>query len=447
MSMPLHRPPLALGLALSLTLAVAGLAPASSLAQGTAAPSSTPAPVAVAPTLRPDIAPALQAAQKAINDKTYEQALAQLQLAEQVPGRTLFETYVLERLRFLAAAGLRDTAGALKALEAALATGEVEPELQPVLMDQASNAAYALKDYDKAVIWARRALEAGAKDDITRLRLAQALYLRGQHEPAAKVLDELAARQRAAGQSPAEPQLRLQASNLLKLGDDSGYARVLEDLLARNPTPALWADRLSRLLRQPGFDEALTIDLFRLSRRVGAFATAVADQEFATLALRAGFPAEAKAVLEAGYAAGRLGQGGQAAEHQALRDKAAKAAAADAAAGPPDAAALLARDPAVALAAGWALFTAGQRDAGLSLMRQAVQKAPAPATPRLRLRLANAQWTAGDVTQARVELAAARDAASPDGASDLARLALLALNRDLAAGGGAAASTPVAAGS
>ena len=344
MSMPLHRPPLALGLALSLTLAVAGLAPASSLAQGTAAPSSTPAPVAVAPTLRPDIAPALQAAQKAINDKTYEQALAQLQLAEQVPGRTLFETYVLERLRFLAAAGLRDTAGALKALEAALATGEVEPELQPVLMDQASNAAYALKDYDKAVIWARRALEAGAKDDITRLRLAQALYLRGQHEPAAKVLDELAARQRAAGQSPAEPQLRLQASNLLKLGDDSGYARVLEDLLARNPTPALWADRLSRLLRQPGFDEALTIDLFRLSRRVGAFATAVADQEFATLALRAGFPAEAKAVLEAGYAAGRLGQGGQAAEHQALRDKAAKAAAADAAAGPPDAAALLARD-------------------------------------------------------------------------------------------------------
>lgn len=381
-------------------------------------------PAAEAPTLRPEIAPPLQAAQKAINDKDFAAALQQLQLAEQVAGRTAFETYVLERLRFLAAAGQRDTPGALKALEAALATGQVEPDLKAVLMDQASNAAYALKDYGKTVHWARQALDAGATGDTTRLRLAQALYLQGQHPQAAQALAELATRQRAAGQAPAESQLRLQASNLLKMGDEAGYAGVLEDLIAVAPKPEFWADRLSRLLRQPGFDEALTIDLFRLSRHVGAFATADADLEYADLALRAGFPAEAKAAIEAGFAAGRLGQGAQTGQHQTLRDKATKAAAADAAAGAPDGAALLARDPALALAAGWAQFTGGQREAGLALMRQAVQKAP---QPRRQLRLAEALRQAGDAAGARAALTAARDAAAADGSSDLARLALLSL--------------------
>ncbi|RVT48517.1 hypothetical protein [Rubrivivax albus] len=388
--------------------------------------AQTPPPAAEAPTLRPEIAPPLQAAQKAINDKDFATALQQLQAAEQVAGRTPFETYVLERLRFLAAAGQRDTPGALKALEAALATGQVEAELKATLMDQASNAAYALKDYDKTVHWARQALAAGATADITRLRLAQALYLQGQHAPAAQVLAELATQQRAAGQVPTEPQLRLQASNLLKMGDEAGYARVLEDLIALAPKPELWADRLARLLRQPGFDEALTLDLFRLSRHVGAFATTEADLQHGDLALRAGFPAEAKAVLDAGFAAGRLGQGPQAAQHQALRDKATKAAVADAAGSTSDGPALLARDPALALAAGWAQFTAGQRDAGLALMRQAVQKAP---QPRLQLRLAEALRTAGDTAAARTALTAARDAAATDGTSDLARLALLSLGR------------------
>ncbi|MCP5270339.1 MAG: hypothetical protein H6932_03820 [Burkholderiaceae bacterium] len=390
-----------------------------------AAWAQTTPPAAEAPTLRPEIAPPLQAAQKAINDKDYATALQQLQAAEQVAGRTPFETYVLERLRFLAAAGQRDTAGALKALEAALATGQVEAELKATLMDQASNAAYALKDYDKTVHWARQALAAGATADMTRLRLAQALYLQGQHPAAAQVLAELATQQRAAGQAPVEAQLRLQASNLLKMGDEVGYARVLEDLIALAPKPDLWADRLARLLRQPGFDESLTIDLFRLSRQVGAFANADADVEHAELALRAGFPAEARAVLDAGYAAGRLGQGPQAAQHQALREKAIKAAAADATAAT-DSPALLARDPALALAAGWAQFTAGQRDAGLALMRQAVQKAP---QPRLQLRLAEALRTAGDTAAARTALAAARDAGATDGTSDLARLALLSLGK------------------
>lgn len=407
-------------LALSLGLgAWLCLVPAAAIAQ-----QSATAAAAAAATIRPEIAPALQAAQKALNDKQFEQALQHLTQAEAVPGRTDYETYLLERMRFLAAAGLRDVPATLKALEAALATGQAEPELRATLMDQASNAAYALKDHDKTVLWARRALEAGATGDNTRLRLAQALYLQAQHPQAAQVLAELSARQRSGGRKAGEPQLRLQASNLLKMGDEAGYARVLEDLLAVAPKPEVWADRLARLTRQPGFDVALTADVFRLSRRVGAFATAQADLEYATLALDAGYPAEAQHALQAGQAAGRLGTGTPV--PPALRERIDKALAADRAAAPPVADELLARDPRLAFDAGWALYTDGRAEPGLALMRQALARGFANAQ-RARLRLAQALAAQGDAAGARAELVAARDAGGSDGASDLARLALIAL--------------------
>lgn len=388
-----------------------------------AAPAQQNSPAA--PTIRPEIAPPLQAAQKALNDKQFEQALQHLAQAEAVPDRTPHETYLLERMRFLASAGLRDVPATLKALEAALATGQAEPELRATLMDQASNAAYALKDHDKTVLWARRALEAGATGDNTRLRLAQALYLQGQHPQAAQVLDELGARQRGEGRKAGEPQLRLQAGNLLKMGDEAGYARVLEDLLAVAPKPEVWADRLARLSRLPGFDEPLMADLFRLSRRVGAFATADADLEFAELVLRQGYPAEAQRVLQEGQAAGRLGAGSPV--PPALRERVDKALTADRAAPPPVAEELLARDPRLAFDAGWALFTDGRAEPGLALMRQAVARGFAQ-VQRARLRLAQALAAQGEAAAARAELVAARDAGGNDGASDLARLALIALD-------------------
>lgn len=401
---------------------VVAFLPSLATAQATAAP---PAAAASAPTIRPEIAPPLQAAQKALGDKQFAEALQHLQQAEAVAGRTAYETYLLERMRFLAHAGLRDAPGTLKALEAALATGQAEAELRPALLDQASNAAYALKDYAKAAALAREAIEAGAGADLTRLRLAQSLYLLGRHAEAAPVLEALATRQRDAGQAPSEAQLRLQASNQLKQGDEPGYARTLEALLAVAPTPEFWEDRLARLLRQPGFDEALAVDIFRLSRRVGAFLTAAADLEYADLALRAGFPAEARGVLEAGFAAGRLGQGADAAKHQALREQARRQADADRDAG--DGAALLARDPALAFKAGWAQQTAGRDESGIALMRQAVSRGW-PTVQRGRLQLALALSVRGDVSGAREMLGTVRDAALKDGTSDLARLALIALD-------------------
>ncbi|MBT9490328.1 MAG: hypothetical protein IV093_22715 [Rubrivivax sp.] len=406
-------------LSLVIVLAVGGAAGA---AQAQAA-ASAPAPAG--PSMRPETAPTLQATQKALTERNYAEALNQLRLADAVPGKTPFELYLVERLRFLAATGARDLPLALKSVEAALAAEPFEPELRATLMDQAANTAYALKDYERAVRWGQQSLQAGITTPIARLRLAQALYLQGQHPAAAQVLDDLASRQRAAGEAPGEPQLRLQASNLLKMKDEAGYARVLEALLASHPKPQIWADRLARLQGQAGFDARLVIDTLRMGQRQGAWTDGEALVELAELAVQAGFVHEARSVLEAGYSAGLLGQGARAAAHQALRQRVQAQATADLAAPVPDAQALAARDANFGFATGWNLYTAGRTAEGLALMQQAVQRGLPKYPDDGRLRLAMALAASGQGTLARPLLVAVRDAGHRDGLSDLARLALL----------------------
>lgn len=397
------------------------------LAVGGAQAQSPTAAAPTAPSMRAETAPSLQAAQKALGERNFAEALNQLRLADAVPGKTPFELYLVERLRFLAATGARDLPLALKSVEAALAAEPFEPELRPTLMDQAANTAYALKDYERAIRWGQQSLQAGINTTIARLRLAQALYLQGQHPAAAQVLDELASRQRAANEAPGEPQLRLQASNLLKMKDDAGYARVLEALLASHPKPEIWADRLARLQDQPGFDMRLGLDALRLGQRQGAWTDGETLVAMAELAQQAGFVHEARSVLEAGFSAGLLGQGARAAAHQSLRQRVQAQATADAAAPVPDAKALAARDAAFGFATGWNLYTAGRSADGLALMQQAVQRGLAKNPDDARLRLAMALAASGQAAQARPLLVAVRDAGHRDGLSDLARLALLAV--------------------
>lgn len=400
---------LALLLALASTSVLAQTAPA-------------PAAAASGPTLRAEITPAMLAAQKALGEKNYDEAMLHIKAAQAVPGRTPYEAYAIDRFRALAAAGQRDMAQALEAYEAVLASPFLEAELRGPLMEQAANAAYGLKDWPKAALWGRRALDNGVGSTGARLRLAQSLYFQGQFPDAAATLADLAARQRAAGERPAEPQLRLQAANFAKLGDDAGFARTLEEMLAQAPKPELWADRLSRLSSQPGFDDRLALDVLRLGQRAQAWTTAEPLVALADGAQRAGFVAEARQVVETGFERGLLGQGAKAAEHQALRQKLQKQLQADLA---PDIKAAAGRDAAYQFNTGWDLYTRGQAADGIALMQQALQRGLNKQADDARLRLATALAGAGRADEARPLLTALRDGGARDGLADLARLWLL----------------------
>ena len=388
-----------------------------------------PAPAASAPTVRAEMGPPLQAARQALTEKQFDEAQRQLDLAAAMADKTSYETYVIERMRVFTAAGRHDTEGLFKAVEAVLATGEADAQARTDLMNEASNAAYAIKDYERTVSWAQRYVDAGGSAPNARLRMAQAWYLLGKHEPAARTLDELAELQRAAGQKPAEAQLRLQASNLAKLNDVAGYGRVLERLAADYPKPEYWTDLMGRALRQPGFDERLRIDALRLGLAAQALPEAGFYVELAERALAAGFITEAQRVLDAGFASGKLGQGSDAAEHKALQQRVAKQAEADrpaaGAANAASAAAAPGRSGQAVFNSGYDLFAAGQAGEGIALMEQGLQRGIQRNPDDARLRLGAAYVLTGNAAKAKELLTPLRSAGKADGLSDLARLWLI----------------------
>jgi hypothetical protein len=431
-SHPLRRPaplsgPSRAAWLLAASACLGALVPITRATAQSSPPAAASAASAPAIVVRPEIAPSLEAARVALQAQQYDEALRQLAVAEAVPERTPVETYLLERMRAAAALGKQDGPAVLKAIDAALATGQADPATQRQLLEQATVTAYNLKDHEQVVVRTQRYLDAGGDSIDARLRAAQALYLLGRHPEAARWLDEVAAKQRAAGQKPGESQLRLQVVNLQKGGGDAAAIdRALDALLVDYPKPEIWTERLLRIARRPGFDDKLMPDLLRLGVAADAWADGKGYHELADRALRAGYAAEARQVMETGYARGRLGQGPQAAEHAALRQQAERAAAADR---PevPDPKAIAAREPRIVFATGWNLFTAGKTAEGLALMEQALPRAGGDQADEWRLRLGSAYATAGNAANARETLQPLASMTGDAPAPTLARLWLLRL--------------------
>ncbi|MEP7281753.1 MAG: hypothetical protein ABI696_07215 [Rubrivivax sp.] len=388
-----------------------------------AAPASAASAAGIV--VRPEIAPALEAARVALQAQQYDEALRQLGLADAVADKTPVERYLLERMRAAAALGKQDGPATLKAIDAALATDQADPALKLQLLEQGTVTAYNLKDHDAVVRWTQRFLDAGGSSAAAKLRMAQSQYLLGRHAEAAKLLDDVAAQQRAAGEKPSEVQLRLQVVNLQKAGnDDAAMTRALDALLSAYPKPEIWTERLLRLARKPGFDDKLMPDLLRLGVAADAWPDGSGYADLADRALRGGFAAEAKQVTDTGYTRGKLGQGPKAAEHASLRQQADAAAAKDR---PelPDPKTISTREPRIVFATGWNLFTAGKTTEGLALMEQAVPRASAEQANEWKLRLGSAYATAGNAAKAREWLQPLAAAPGDGDAATLARLWLL----------------------
>jgi tetratricopeptide (TPR) repeat protein len=104
-----------------------------------------------------------------------------------------------------------------------------------------------------------------------------------------------------------------------QLKDDAAYNSTLKTLLQNYPSKAYWSETIARLGRQANFNGRFDLDLYRLLEITGNVEDTVEYVDMANLALKAGLPAEAARVVELAYAAGTMGKGSDAANHQKLR--------------------------------------------------------------------------------------------------------------------------------
>lgn len=368
--------------------------------------------------VRPEVGKPLLQAGELIRVQRYKEALDKVREAEAVGARSANETLLIERMRIAAAGGAGDTETAARSLEAiGTRVGTAE---RVKMIESIAGAYYRAGKYAQAVQWSRRYFGEGGSSGSMRMLLVQSQYLTGDFQAATKGLTDEIQQAEKSGSLPGEDRLKLLASAALRLEDNNSYVYALERLVTHYPKKEYWADLLTRLRRKPGFSARLALDIFRLSLATGNLSQAGDFFEMAQLSLQAGFPAEARQVLEKGFDAKALGQGDQAGRHKRLHELAAKTLA-ESRSG---------REAAIAEAQGQKDGTAlvsvgmnfvfeGHKEKGLQLLQQGMAKGNFKRPNDVKLHQGVVLIAAGEFAKAQQVL---KTVGGDDGTADMARL-------------------------
>ena len=370
-------------------------------------------------TVRAELGRPLQAAQELIKSKKFRDALEKLHEADSVSGKSVYETLVVEQLRLVAATSAGEGAVAAKAFDALAATGRLSAGDQPRYILAVANSFYQSKEYANAALWAQRYQAAGGADPQVETLILQSHYLAEDYASVVKDVQGI--------ERPTEAQLQILASSYLKQGDTGNYALTLERLVTVNPKDEYWADLIHRVTTRPGFADRLGLDVGRLELAQGRLKTADQYVEQAELALQAGFPAEAKTILDQGFAKGLLGIGADADRHRRLQEAAAKGAAKDLSTlSKEEADAEAAKDGNGLVAAGQNYLANGQAAKAAQLIQKGLEIGGVKRPEDARLHLGLALLRAGDKAKAADVFHAVR---GTDGTAELARLWLAQISR------------------
>lgn len=366
--------------------------------------------------------------QEMLTAKNFAGVQAAISAGEAVPTRTPYDSYVLTRMKVALASATKNDAMLTESLEAAIASSYLsKAELSEFVYTLANNY-YVAKNYPKAIELYKRYQQESSTPEKATLSLNRAYYLSGDLASAKASLDKSIGAAEAAGKAPTEDDLRLISGVYDKSKDKEGYLRTLEKLVQYYPNPDLWADILQRLNNRKGFDDRLLrLDYYRLMALTTKNLDPEQYVEYVEQAMLSTSYAEAKKVADKGYETGALGQGGDAAKHKVMRDKAAKAAAEDAATiGNGEAGAAKAKTGQPLVNLGFTYVTMNQYDKGIELMQKGIAKGGLKGPKEVELRLGIAYVMAGRKDEALKVFESLKS--TPDIVGDLARYWIMYVN-------------------
>jgi tetratricopeptide (TPR) repeat protein len=242
----------------------------------------------------------LKAAQDALEKQDWAAAQAHLKEAEDLPQKTEYDTFTTNQLYLFLYLHSNDYANAAKTLEALIGSQYLDKADLPARIRTLAQINYQLKDYDKAIQFAERAIKEGnANEDIYTIQ-AQSYYLKGDYKGAQQVLNEHLDASIKAGQTPPAERLELFLNTCVKLNDNDCIAHALDRLVTYYPKPSYWQNLLYTLIQTPGQSDEIILQVYRLAFDLDVLKRPVDYIEMATLANQQGSPGEAQRVLEAG---------------------------------------------------------------------------------------------------------------------------------------------------
>ena len=190
------------------------------------------------------------------------------------------------------AANAKDYPAAMAQLDKNIAAGEGNKQQN---LKTALAIAMAAKDKAKTDQYAK---ELGNNlDTETRLFIASQMANAGQ------LKESLEYAKPALESNPTEAALKFEQAIYFKMNNAEGRRAALEQLVSNYPKLEYWHDLLQLARNEKGLNDDQVMDIYRLRLAVGDLKSDADYQEMAQEALIAGYPLEAKAVLDKATAA------------------------------------------------------------------------------------------------------------------------------------------------
>jgi tetratricopeptide (TPR) repeat protein len=240
-------------------------------------------------------------AQKARNDKKWEEVLAKVTEAEAIPvEKNLYDQYWIHEFRGIAYVSLKKFPEALTELTHSFESPCMAPADKSARGKLLIQIAFEIKDYPKAIEISKKVLPINS--DAGEL-LATAYYLNNDFPNAKLATAAEIKRLEDSGKVPKEETYRVLQSACFNIKDMECVTAQTEKLVTHYPTPAYWNELINSLLRVSGNEKEL-LNILRLSDGTGVMKDAPHFTEMAQLALGQGLPGEAQAIIEKGQTKG-----------------------------------------------------------------------------------------------------------------------------------------------
>lgn len=376
--------------------------------------------LAQAQQVRPEVGRPLQEAANLLKANRAKEALAKVRDADAAPNKTPAEQLTIERMRGAVAARAGDSATAIKAFEAVFNGSRAGSPEQAQAAEQLAFQYSQARDWNRTREWANRAKQLGGNSAELDKLLAFVNAQSGDFAQIAKDAQAAIEAAEKAGRRPDEADLLRLADALRRTGNNAGQAAVLDKLLALYPKKEYWSIVLGRIQSNPGFSQRLALDVLRLKRETKTLETAEDYVEMTQLALQDGQAAEARAVIDEGFARGVLGKGPEAERQKRLQALAVqRATEAPKALAEAEAEAAKDKDGNALVRIGLGYSGLGQHDKAVALIQQGIARGGLKRPQDATLHLGIAQMRAGQKPRAVQTL---RGVSGTDGTADLARL-------------------------
>ncbi|GAN61006.1 hypothetical protein ACI01nite_10990 [Acetobacter cibinongensis] len=376
-------------------------------------------------TLKLEVGKALQQAQSALAAHNYTKAMAAVDEADAVKGKTDYDSYTVTQMRAAVATQAGDVSAASAAYDKLIASPRTPKATKQQMLMSEATMAYTAKDYPRAVKAIERYQHEVGPNPTMDTLLAQSYYLQKDYPNTIRVLKAQIAAEVKAKKAPTEAQLQMLAASATAQKDSTASTHAYVMLATYYPKKEYWDLLLHELIVNAKIPPTLQLDVYRIRLAAGNVSQVRDFMDMTEIAVQTGLPQLALDLMNKGYEAKVLGQGAEAPRQARLKALVEKAVA--------DKKASIAADEAKALQAktgddllnvGYNYVMFGQADKGLDLMQKAIAKGVND--PNLAsLHYGLAQMQAGKKADAITTLKAVE---GDNGTHDIAQLWVLKLS-------------------